>query len=140
MNDELVPIDEKINEVNDKLKNMLKYSEDFDKSRLNLVDIIQKGHDALNDFSVLASQSGNYKDYEALSALMKTVIEANKSLMDLHQLNKRISEDKEGKKSNDSKETMKNYGNTNIIMVGSSKDILSMLKSKEMTEENDVKW
>lgn len=138
MNDELVPIDEKINEVNDKLKNMLKYSEDFDKSRLNLVDIIQKGHDALNDFSVLASQSGNYKDYEALSALMKTVIEANKSLMDLHQLNKRISEDKEGKKSNDSKETMKNYGNTNIIMVGSSKDLLSMLKSKEMTEENDV--
>lgn len=138
MNDELVPIDEKINEVNDKLKNMLKYSEDFDKSRLNLVDIIQKGHDALNDFSVLASQSGNYKDYEALSALMKTVIEANKSLMDLHQLNKRISEDKEGKKSNDSKETMKNYGNTNIIMIGSSKDLLSMLKSKEMTEENDV--
>ena len=138
MNDELVPVNEKINEVNDKLKNMLKYSEDFDKSRLNLVDIIQKGHEALNDFSVLASQSGNYKDYEALSALMKTVIEANKSLMDLHQLNKRISEDKEGKKSIDSKETMKNYGNTNIIMVGSSKDLLSMLKSKEITEENDV--
>jgi predicted nucleic acid-binding Zn-ribbon protein len=138
MSDDLVPVNEKINEVNDKLKNLLRYSEDFDKSRSNLVEIIQKGHDALNDFSVLASQSGNYKDYEALSALMKTVIEANKSLMDLHQLNKRISEDKESKKSNDSKETMKNYGNTNIIMVGSSKDLLSMLKSKEMTEENDV--
>lgn len=138
MSDDLVPVNEKINEVNDKLKNLLRYSEDFDKSRSNLVEIIQKGHDALNDFSVLASQSGNYKDYEALSALMKTVIEANKSLMDLHQLNKRINEDKESKKSNDSKETMKNYGNTNIIMVGSSKDLLSMLKSKEMTEENDV--
>jgi len=138
MSDDLVPVNEKINEVNDKLKNLLRYSEDFDKSRSNLVEIIQKGHDALNDFSVLASQSGNYKDYEALSALMKTVIEANKSLMDLHQLNKRISEDKESKKSNDPKETMKNYGNTNIIMVGSSKDLLSMLKSKEMTEENDV--
>ena len=94
-----------------------------------MLNIIEKSTEALEDFSELAQQSGHPKSYEALAALIKTTIEANKALLDLHQTGKRyIGEPKEGSKGI----VNKNVGNTNIIMVGSTKDILSMLKNEDV--------
>lgn len=105
------------------------FKEDFNKARDNVLNIIEKSTIALEDFSELAQQSGHPKSYEALAALIKTTLEANKALLDLHQTEKRyIGEPKEGSKGI----TNKNTGNTNIIMVGTTKDLLSMLKKEDV--------
>lgn len=136
MTNDVVPIQEKIEEVNENLKNLLKFDSDFEKSRENIMSVIDIGQTALNEISVLASQSGSFKDYEALSHLLKTLIDANKTMLDLHQISQKLKENKKGDKSSPDK--IQNYGNTNIIMVGSSKDVLSLLKNnKELDQALD---
>lgn len=137
MTNDLVPVSTDIETINNKIKNLLKFNSDFEKSRENLMSIIETGQSALNEISVLASQSGNFKDYEALSHLLKTLIDANKTLLDLHQISVRVEKESKEKDKN-SPDKINNYGNTNIIMVGSSKDVLSILKNnKDLDEELD---
>jgi hypothetical protein len=138
MTNDVVPVHNQIEEVNDKIKKLLKFDSDFEKSRENIMTAIETGQTALNEVSVLASQSGSFKDYEALSHLIKTLIDANRTLLDLHQISSKIeSATGLGKKDKDGVDQIKNYGNTNIIMVGSSKDILSLLNNKNITLENE---
>lgn len=106
-------------------KNLPVYSEDFERSRKNILDIIEKGKDALDEFSELALQTQNPRSYEVLSNLIKTMLEANKSLVDLHQTNQRITG--ENKKGNKGDTVVNNNGNTNIIMSGSTKELLELL-------------
>jgi len=138
MNNEVVPVGTDIEKVNEKLKSLLKYTDDFDKSRDNIMEVIRVGQEALTEYSVLTSQSGSFKDYEALSGLMKTLVDANKTLLELHQITKKLAEEKESKKNSvDNPNAIKNYGNTNIIMVGSTKELLSVLKKTD-DETDDV--
>ena len=122
-------IEKETAEIQEGLETNKVFNEDFEKTRINMLNIIEKSTTALEDFSELAQQSGHPKSYEALAALIKTTIDANKALLDLHQTGKRyIGEPKEGSKGI----VNKNTGNTNIIMVGSTKDILSMLKNEDV--------
>ena len=119
----------KINdEITEELKIVQIFTQDFDRTRTNVLNIIEKSNIALEDFSELAQQSGHPKSYEALAALIKTTLEANKTLLDLHQTSKRFTgEAKSGGKSGQ----INTNGNTNIIMVGTTKEMLAMLRKDE---------
>lgn len=136
MTNEIVPVANTILDITDRFKNLMKYSDDFEQSRDNIIQVIKTGQVALTEYSTLTSQSGSFKDYEALAGLMKTLVDANKTLLDLHQITKKIIEEKDGKKSSDSNPDIKNYGNTNIIMVGTTKELLSVLKNQKDKEDN----
>lgn len=65
------------NALNDSAK------EDFTYARSNIRDVIDTASDAIDTLSTLATQSQNSRDFEALSKLMDTVINASEKLLKL---------------------------------------------------------
>lgn len=57
--------------------------QDFEVARANLHDVIETGKEALNKLAQIADSSQHPRAFEVLSTLMKTVVDANKDLLDL---------------------------------------------------------
>lgn len=90
---------------------------DFDYARNNLVDIIEKGKDALNMLSDIADQSQHPKAYDSLSSLIGQMITAQDKLLDLHQKHKKLK-DADDKKPNNV---------TNNLFVGSTAELQKLI-------------
>lgn len=91
---------------------------DYDYARKNLYDTIEKGARALEELLDVATQSQHPRAYEVLSSTMKTLVDANKELVNL------------SKKKAD--ETQEQSGSTNTVtnnnlFVGTTHDLLKVL-------------
>ena len=99
---------------------------DYEYARRNNYDIIEKGMSALEDIIDIAKQSESARAFEVATNLMKTMLDANKDLLELAQKNKELTrEDKVADK----------LVTNNNLFVGSSADLLKMLKTNK--DEND---
>lgn len=65
---------------------------DFQYARENLMDVIEKGQEALFDMMDVARQSQHPRAYEVISTLMTTLVGANKDLLDLQSKKKKLLE------------------------------------------------
>jgi len=98
--------------------------------RQKQLDIIEAGHDNLENLVNVADQSQNPRAYEVLSIYMKTLSELNKDLI-------AISERKSYEKPEEVKETS---SVTNNLFVGSTAQLgkmLKQLKNEEIEEIDD---
>jgi|SRR6056300_713596 len=88
--------------------------------RGNLYDVITKGQGALDELLSVADQSQNPRAYEVVSGMLKTLLDANKDLLDMHEKKKKLK----------SKEQPTEQGNVtnNNLFVGSTNDLLKMIK------------
>lgn len=66
---------------------------DFEFARENLMDVINKGQEALFDLMDVARQSQHPRAYEVLSTMMNTMVGASKDLLDLQDKKKKILEE-----------------------------------------------
>lgn len=66
---------------------------DFEFARENLMDVINKGQEALFDLMDVARQSQHPRAYEVLSTMMNTMVGASKDLLDLQAKKKKIMEE-----------------------------------------------
>jgi hypothetical protein len=91
---------------------------DYKMVRNNLKDIIATSTAAIDGILNVASEGESPRAYEVVSQLIKTTLEANESLVDLHKKVKDIehTEEKQQKVTN------------NNMFVGSTKELLSMIK------------
>jgi hypothetical protein len=64
--------------------------DDFDTVRNNLLELIDVGKDAIGNVADLADQSQAFKYYEVLNGLLKTAIEGNRELLNIHKTKKDI--------------------------------------------------
>lgn len=93
--------------------------DDYEYARRNNYDIIEKGMSALEDIIDIAKQSESARAFEVATNLMKTMLDANKDLLELAQKNKELTrEDKVADK----------LVTNNNLFVGSSAELLKMLK------------
>lgn len=92
---------------------------DYEYARKNLYDVIEKGHNALEDIIDIAKQSESARAFEVATNLIKTMVDANKDLLEL------AKKKKELEKVND---IVDNKVTNNNLFVGSSADLLKMLK------------
>jgi hypothetical protein len=92
---------------------------DYEYARRNNYDIIEKGMSALEDIIDIAKQSESARAFEVATNLMKTMLDANKDLLDLAQKNKELTRE--------DKVADKQVTNNNLF-VGSSAELLKMLK------------
>jgi hypothetical protein len=99
---------------------------DYKYARDNFIEVISTGHQALQDLLDVASQSQHPRAYEVLAATMKTLIDANKELVEL---SRRKQEDEKPKE-----EAKSNVTNNNLF-VGTPAELQKMLKS--MRNESD---
>lgn len=101
-------------------------TEDFSYARANIRDIIDTGTDSLQKLAEIADQSQHPRAFEVLSTLMKTIVDANKDLLELQ---KKIRDIEAPNKQNDS-----NNITTNNLFVGSTAALQKMIQGMK----NDV--
>ena len=91
---------------------------DYDYTRAQLYNLIDKGQEALNGALEVAQESGHPRAYEVAVAAMKHVADMAEKLQDLHKKMKDLDEEKKGP----SKVT------NNAMFVGSTSELQKMLK------------
>ena len=94
---------------------------DYRYARENIYNIIERGHDAIEDLLQDAKDSGNARMFEVIGQLIKTVGEQNQNLVNVHKQVKDITQDTKAVPSNV----------TNALFVGSTAELQKMLKDKK---------
>ena len=106
-------------------------NEDFSKARENIAKLIEKGEGAVDGILQLARESEQPRAYEVASTLIKTMVEANKELLDVHKQKKDLEKE-------DYKGPAKAVQN-NTVFVGSTKELqqqlLQLAKGARTTDE-----
>lgn len=95
---------------------------DYAEVRSNLKDIISNGMSAIDGILEVANEGDSPRAYEVVSQLIKSVTEANKDLMGLHQQMKELN--RETPESTKRASSITN----NSIFVGSTKDLQRLVK------------
>jgi len=93
---------------------------DYEYARGQMITIIEKGSEALDDALNLAQQSQTARAYEVVSDLVKTLAQTNKDLLELMKQKKELEIESGGPKTVN-----------NNLFVGSSAELLSLLKKQE---------
>jgi len=97
---------------------------DFRYTRENLYSVIEQGNKALEDMIDVARASEHPRAYEVVSTLMKTLVDANKDLLDLSKKKKELI---------DKEEKVNPQTVNNNLFVGSTADLQQMIE--KMTNE-----
>ena len=92
---------------------------DYDYARDNLYNIIEKGNNALEDIMDIAKQSESARAFEVVTNLIKTMVDANKDLLELAKKKKELDKTEEPDQTNVT---------NNNLFVGSSAELLKMIK------------
>jgi len=93
---------------------------DYEYARTNLYDVIETGSDALNQLVELAKASEHPRAFEVVSQLTKTLVEANKDLLDIQKKVKELRKEE----NNDPQNV------TNALFVGSTADLQKLIKGQ----------
>jgi len=73
------------------IKKQPDYEDDFEYARGNLLNIIEKGAEALDGILDVAGQSQHPRSYEVAANLIKTMSEVNKDLLELSKRKQELS-------------------------------------------------
>ena len=92
---------------------------DYDYARANFYNIIETGTEALEQMLDVAKASEHPRAYEVVSTIMKTLVDANKDLVDMS------VDMRKGR----GEETLESANTTNNLFVGSTSELQKMLKS-----------
>ena len=95
--------------------------EDLDYAKKNIMDIIEKGKDSLDELIAIAKQTESARAFEVASNIMKTMLDANKQLID-------TSKEKKYEKTEQPAQHTTNVTNNNLVL--STSELLEMLKGK----------
>lgn len=95
---------------------------DFEFARENIMDVVNKGQEALFDLMDVARQSQHPRAYEVLATMMNTMVGASKDLLDLQAKKKKILED-------DPSASPQQV--TNNLFVGSTAELQKYLKQNK---------
>lgn len=98
------------------------FERDYTWTRENMMGLIQTGQNSLEELFEIARQSQNPRAFEVISELIKTVANANKSLLDLHRQRKNHD-------PNAGPGTVNNN-----LFVGSTADLMSLIKKSGVDE------
>lgn len=98
----------------------LDLKKDYEIARENLHELIEKGKSAMEDILSIARESEKGRDFEVAATTLKTVIDANEKLIDMH---KKIREIANYKQESAEKTTI-----NNALFVGSTTELSKLVK------------
>lgn len=93
--------------------------QDIDYAKKNIIDIIEQGKDSLHELISIAKQTESARAFEVASNIMKTMLDANKQLID-------TSKEKKYEKTEQPAQHTTNVTNNNLVL--STSELLEMLK------------
>lgn len=91
---------------------------DYQYARDNLRSIIDSAQASIEDLSSIASTSESPRAYEVLSSLIKTIVDANKDLLELQRKVQLLKDESDSKPNNV----------TNALFVGSTAELSKLIK------------
>jgi len=100
--------------------------DDFDYARDNMRQLISKGQNALDGILTIASGSEHPRAYEVAAALMKTMAETNKDLLELQKTKKILQKEDPRAPQLEGPQSV-----TNNLFVGSTAELQKMIKDKQ---------
>ena len=95
---------------------------DFDTARKNLHNIIDKGNNALDEALIVAKTSEHPRAFEVVGQLIKTMVDANKDLLDIQKKLKDI-------KKTDEEKSPQNV--TNALFVGNAAELQALINGRK---------
>ena len=98
---------------------------DFATARNNLHKIIHQGNDALEEALLVAKTSEHPRAFEVVGGLIKTLVDANKDLLDIQKKLKDL------KKNDDAAPATSNVKAENAIFVGSAAELQALVNSRK---------
>lgn len=90
-------------------------------ARASMIEIMKTGADAMQELQSLAGQTQSARYFEALTELMKTMIQGNKDMMEMKKLDLEINQPADPKDITP---------HNNIVMVGSTAELMQMIAEK----------
>lgn len=100
---------------------------DYASVRKNLRDLIDRGFDCVEGIMKVAEESEHPRAYEVAATMLKTVVDANKDLLEMHKKIKDLEA---------SGPTSVTNNQTNAIYVGSSSELLDIINPKRVENVN----
>jgi len=97
---------------------------DFATARKNLHQIIHKGNDALEEALLVAKTSEHPRAFEVVGQLIKTLVDANKDLLDIQKKVKDL-------KKTDEPKTPQSVQAQNAIFVGSAAELQQIVNGRK---------
>ena len=116
---DLEPISKDITVAKDIVKKS-KLDDDFEYARGNLYQVIEQGSHALTELLEVAQQSQHPRAFEVVSTLVRTLSDANMTLMDITKKKQDIEIDRDGGKGPSTV--------NNNLFVGSTGDLQKLIK------------
>lgn len=98
---------------------------DFEYARGNIINTIEKGNEALQGILDVAGMGQHPRAYEVAANLVKTMVEANKDLLDLTKKRKEIEK---------ADNALNPQTVNNNLFVGSTAELLKALKSNNIKD------
>jgi hypothetical protein len=96
-------------------------TKDYTYARENLYSVIERGTEALDYLLELAKASEHPRAFEVVSTLTKTLVDANKDLLEVQQKVKKLKE-----------EDKQPQNVTNALFVGSTADLQKLIKGDDV--------
>lgn len=96
-------------------------SEDFDTARKNLLEIVETGKEAMSELLQLSVGSQDPEAYSALASILKTMIAANKTLLDTHKQIREIND------MDNHEDNPLNINNSNVVIMTTT-DMARLIK------------
>jgi hypothetical protein len=90
-------------------------------ARENIKQLIQKGSASFEELSAVANQSESPRAYEVLATMMKNLAEMNKDLLEIQKRKRELQP----------KETTQNLNIDKAVFVGSTAELVKMIKSNK---------
>ena len=101
---------------------------DFRYARENMYHIIERGRDAMDELLEIAKAEESPRAFEVFGQLLKNMTDTQEKLMELHQKKQKLEND------GDRQEVTKAQNVTNALFVGSTADLLKLVKRE--TKQN----
>ena len=105
-------------------------NKDYEYARQNIYSIIETGANALDELAQVAAQTQHPRAFEVLANMVKTMVDANKDLLNLQKTNIEINRSRDG-----TGEGMGGNKVQNNLFVGSTTELQKFLK--DMRNKNE---
>ena len=112
-------------------KGNIELQTDFEYTRDNMYTAMEMQNEAMQEMLELAKASGHQRAFEVFGSMFSQFTDAQTKLMNLHH-QKEKGEEKSGKTVNNTTNVQQN------VMVGSTKDLLKMVKQGKIDENGKV--
>jgi hypothetical protein len=119
------PMVQKVQPPVEVISNDSNVDDDFATARRNLHKIIHQGNDALEEALLVAKTSEHPRAFEVVGGLIKTLVDANKDLLDIQKKLKDL------KKSDDPKEAAAPVQAQNAIFVGNAAELQALVNGRK---------